>query len=233
MTPVSWQSLCAKLCCQCSRSRCIPPPVTVVPLLDPADRVAFIVKGLRGVLAELGVRRLLDGAIVLLIWNRLGRIAQEFAVVAERVRAGTLPAGRRAAVASAPASPRPPRPPSPDGMPAGFAWLIRLGGWQAAGFGSQLQHLLSNPEMVALISAAPRQMGRVLRPLCWMLGIKPPPGLFPKRARKPRAPLSSGTSGATEAETPPAPKPRRRRPLRDGEMMTAAFVRSLSVPWRD
>ena len=73
-------------------------------------------------------------------------------------------------------------------MPAGFAWLIRLGGYHAAGFGSQFQHLLSHPEMVALIAAAPQQMGRVLRPLCWMLGIKPPPGLFPNRARKPRAP---------------------------------------------
>ena len=137
---------------------------------------------------------------------------------------------------SASASPRPERPKPETEMPAGFAWLIRLGGYHAAGFGCQLQHLLSDPEMVALIAAAPRQMGRVLRPLCWMLGIKPPPGLFPKRARKPRAPLSSGTSGGTEAETPPAPKPkprRRRRPLREGEMMTAAFVRSLSVPWRD
>ena len=110
------------------------------------------------------------------------------------------------------------------------------GGYHAAGFGCQLQHLLSDPEMVALISAAPQQMGRVLRPLCWMLGIKPPPGLFPKRTGKLRSPDCSGACGGTEAETPPAPKSksrRRRRPLREAEMMTAAFVRSLSVPWRD
>ena len=183
---------------------------------------------------------LITGALVLLIWNRLGRIGEKFAALAERIRAGTLPAPApvrtRTVSVSASASPRPERPKPETEMPAGFAWLIRLGGYHAAGFGSQFQHLLSHPEMVALIAAAPRQMGRVLRPLCWMLGIKPPPGLFPKRARKPRAPLSSGTSGETEAETPPAPKPkprRRRRPLREGEMMTAAFVRSLSVPWRD
>jgi hypothetical protein len=53
----------------------------------------------------------------------------------------------------------------------------------AAQFGSQLQYLLADPEMVALIAASPR-MRRTLRPLLWMLGIEaslirpPPPPVF-------------------------------------------------------
>jgi hypothetical protein len=49
----------------------------------------------------------------------------------------------------------------------------------AAQFGSQLQYLLADPEMKALIAASP-SMRRTLRPLLWMLGIeasliRPPP----------------------------------------------------------
>src|SRR5574337_861240 len=208
--------------------------MTVAPLLALDDRFAFIVKGLRDMVADRGGRRLITGALVLLIWTRLGRIGEKFAVLIERVRAGTLPAAAslRTRTASAPAalSPRPERA-KPE-HETGFGWLIRLGGYEAAGYGSQFQHLLSDPEMVALISAAPRQMGRLLRPLCWMLGIKPAPGLFPKRARKPKSPTLLDASGETEAKKPRAPRPKRRRRLREGEYMTAAFVRSLSVPWR-
>ena len=210
--------------------------MTVALPLTPADRFAYVLKGLREVVADRGGRRLITGTLVLLIWTRLGRIAEKFAVLTERVRAGTLPVSapaRTPRTASAPSSPRLLRPRREDEMPTGFGWLIRLGGHHAAGFGSQLQHLLCDPEMVALISAAPGPMGRLLRPLCWMLGIKPSPGLFPNRARKPKSADASGISGGTEEKKPRAPRPKRRRRLREGERMTAAFIRSLSVPWRD
>jgi hypothetical protein len=45
-----------------------------------------------------------------------------------------------------------------------LAWLIRLVPGTVQG-GGQVQHLLSQPEMVALPEAAP-QAGRLLRPLC-------------------------------------------------------------------
>jgi hypothetical protein len=61
---------------------------------------------------------------------------------------------------------------------------------EAAAAGSQLRHLLADPEMAALIEAAP-QMGRLLRPLCRSLGVRLPPGLLPPpRAPKPRKPRS-------------------------------------------
>jgi hypothetical protein len=55
--------------------------------------------------------------------------------------------------------------------PGGFAWLIRLVGWQSAGYGSQLRAVLETPEMVAFLSASP-SAGRVLLPVCRMLGIE-------------------------------------------------------------
>jgi hypothetical protein len=55
--------------------------------------------------------------------------------------------------------------------PGGFAWLVRMVGWQSAGYGSQLRAVLETPEMVALLIASP-EAGRVLRPVCRMLGIE-------------------------------------------------------------
>ena len=55
--------------------------------------------------------------------------------------------------------------------PGGFNWLIRMAGWQAAGYGSQLRAVLETPEMVALLIASPAA-GRVLLPICRMMGIE-------------------------------------------------------------
>jgi hypothetical protein len=55
--------------------------------------------------------------------------------------------------------------------PGRFAWLVRLAGWQAAGFGSQLRAVLETPEMVALLEACP-QAGRMLKPICRMLAVE-------------------------------------------------------------
>ncbi|MBV8522612.1 MAG: hypothetical protein JOY71_10905 [Acetobacteraceae bacterium] len=40
-----------------------------------------------------------------------------------------------------------------------------------------MQYLLADPEMAALLADVP-QAGRILRPLCRMLGIRPEPELF-------------------------------------------------------
>ena len=56
-------------------------------------------------------------------------------------------------------------------FPGGFAWLVRLMGWRVAGYGLQLRAILVAPEMVALLAAAP-QAGRILRPMCRMLGVE-------------------------------------------------------------
>ncbi len=55
--------------------------------------------------------------------------------------------------------------------PGRFAWLVRMAGWQAVAFGSQLRAVLETPDMVALLEACP-QAGRLLRPICRMLAVK-------------------------------------------------------------
>src|SRR6185437_15551987 len=73
-------------------------------------------------------------------------------------------------------------------------WLLRLAGhnsYKVAVYGGFLQNLLADPEMVALIAAAP-QLGRVLRPLCRMLGVDPGPARLPPRSRDPRPPRATG-----------------------------------------
>jgi hypothetical protein len=53
-----------------------------------------------------------------------------------------------------------------------FAWLCPLVPSWAAGHASQMRVVLAEPEMQALLSACPQAI-RVLRPLCFMLGIAP------------------------------------------------------------
>jgi hypothetical protein len=58
-----------------------------------------------------------------------------------------------------------------SGLPRGFGWLLPLVPQEAACFAGQMRGVLAEPEMVALLAAAP-QARRVLRPLCRMLGIE-------------------------------------------------------------
>ncbi|HQT87133.1 MAG TPA: hypothetical protein PK677_01100 [Acidiphilium sp.] len=88
-----------------------------------------------------------------------------------------------------------PHPPATNAtkLPTRYGWMLRLyPGHQIPGARSQLAHLLTEPDMIALITAHP-SLGRVLRPLCHMLHLAPPPHLAlprkppPVTPRKPRA----------------------------------------------
>ena len=76
---------------------------------------------------------------------------------------------------------------------------------------SQMDHLLAQPDMRELIAAVP-PIAHHLRPVCRMLGVKPPPGLFPPR-RSPRRPPREAPPPdppappqATAADPPPPPR---------------------------
>ena len=176
--------------CKCLRyflrtlfALCSIPFVTYV-LPTPVERFAFIIEALCQAAAARSARRWIAVAIANLIWLRLRRTGARFAKLAARVRAGELPAAARTSASGASAQSaesraerQAKRRKSDDPadrlakrLPRGFAWLLRLVP-EAAVYGSQLNHLLSDPEMVALLQAAP-QMGRLLRPLCQMLGIR-------------------------------------------------------------
>ncbi len=176
----------------------------------PAERFASIIALLcRTVAASIAGGRL-AGPLIILIWRRLNRMGIRFAAIAARHDAGTLRPPRRR-----PQAPRPPlaRPRKPDPLPRGKAWLLRLVP-EAAGGASQLQHLLADAEMAALIAAAP-QAGRILRPLCRMLGLRPPAALHqPPRSRPPAVPRRAASRRPPGSDAAPfaAPQPRRPAP---------------------
>ena len=178
----------------------------VQPLASPAlaDRFASLVEGLRRAIAARGVGLGLAVPLMLLLWSRLRRTALRFARLAEKARAGTLPPPRRRL-----RSPRPARPP-PVRLPRGAAWLLRRLP-QAAAAASQLQHLLADPAMAELLAAAP-QAGRLLRPLCQMLGVRPPPAARSlSSGRKQAGPVGPRRpSGRRPRPAPPAVPGRRR-----------------------
>lgn len=181
----------------------IPPP----PPRPPAECFATIILWLNRAVAARSFRNALPGPLIVLIWKRVNRIGLKFAALAARIRAGKF-------------HPRQPpaTPPKRDGkrrreknpLPQGFCWLVKLVP-QAAVYGSQLSYLLAEPEMAALVAAAPGQMRRTLRPLCHMLGLAPPPLLaLPPKPRPPKPPRPP-----PEPRPPPPPPPPFSRPPPD------------------
>ena len=208
---------------------------TLSPALE--ERFAGIIAGLHRTLRTHPRRAALAGVLLMLVWNRIGHLGRRFARLAARLRAGNLPKPR-----SRPASPQPPaerpKPPAPaQRLPSRRGWLSRLlpnipthcGAGASAG---QLQSLLADPQMRALIAQAPEAMSRILRPLCHMLGVKPDPALLPprqrtKRAKPPKPP---------RPEPPPEPEPKPRpRGLCEppGRYAPGAWVDRVPPHWRD
>jgi len=91
-------------------------------------------------------------------------------------------AAAAAATAATPGAARPespPRAPRPPRLPSNFGWLPGVSCGVAAG-ASQLRHLLTDPELLALLHTSPALV-RMLRPLCWMLGVDLPATVLPPR----------------------------------------------------
>ena len=159
---------------------------------------------LRAAVANHSARERTRMPILVLAYYRIGRAAQRFQFLFARWQANTLP------------TPRPSRAGKPrkscakPGFPTGRAWLA-ANRHDVCGFASQLQHLFSHPDLPAFLVAAP-QAGRILRPLCHMLGIEPPPGATlpprPPRPRKPR-PAPAPPPAPDPNATPDRPIPRR------------------------
>ena len=162
------------------------------PILRIADAAPELVRRLTlivgGVAALIARRVLRDPRFFKLtgpLWSWLNRTVQRF--------------GRVRMVPAAPvAAPRPQRvrtvPVDRVRLPSGRGWLVKALGWEAAGYGSQLDALLHEPEMVALLETVPA-VGRLLRPLARMLGVTVGPVVVQAvaavmrkvRPRKPRA----------------------------------------------
>jgi hypothetical protein len=151
--------------------------------LSAPARFALVMDGLKQAVAAKIRDYPWTGPMVVYVWNRLHRINQVFQALAALIAAGTLPPERPCrrrspgVLSVVRVAPDPGKPkPAWTSFSFRFAWLCaatpslanRFG---AAQFGSQLRHLLADPEMMSLIAASSR-MRRTLRPLLWMLGIE-------------------------------------------------------------
>jgi hypothetical protein len=169
-----------------------------------------IAAGMRLILAGLWVRILWWGLEVPLVVHfqfRATRIVNRIERMLKRFRAGKLKVGvkrtRKSVVRSDQARER--RKPSVV-IPRRYGWLVIAGKHHAAGAGSQLQHLLSQPDMAELLEAAP-QARRLLKPLCRALMVELPwvnPSPKP-RAKKPRQPRKRTYAIASDFN-PPLPR---------------------------
>jgi hypothetical protein len=130
-------------------------------------------------------------------WTRLRRLLARFAALVAAVEAGRFRAARRTTTAASR-----PRPAAPAiRLPGGPGWLLRLAPALETRLGrAQVESLLAAPELGALLAQAP-QAGRILRPLCHMLRIEPPPSLrLPRRPGRRPDPSGSTDAGANGGE---------------------------------
>ena len=133
-----------------------------------------MIRCLRGAVGGWGGRGWLSQVLVMLLYRRLGGICGQMERLCLRFQAGRLwrrepreGAGESGAAAGGLRT----RVGVAWGWPGRFGWLVRAAAWHAAGYGCQLRAVLGQPEMVALLIAAP-QAARILRPLCRMLAVE-------------------------------------------------------------
>src|SRR5580658_550622 len=193
----------------------MPPP----PLRPAPERFAAILHALVWAVAKQtgwGLSHQLIGLISL----RIIRIKDRFIRLAARIAAGTFkPRQPSATPRRTPETP--PKPPPPSPLPTRPGWLLPLEK-SAVHHRGAIEILFQDPEMVALMAAAPEAMEKVLRPLCRMLRLDLPPVLVrpkperavPKRARpQPRPKPAPPEAVAAPALPRPAPPPWPPRPL--------------------
>jgi hypothetical protein len=172
-----------------------------VASLTPAERFAITLRCLTLAVVTRGAFGLSPRLIGLIV-DRIRGIKQCFARIAARVAAGTYQP-RRFAPRRPPAI-RQPRP--PNRLPRSFGWLQPLVP-EAVQFRAQLEHLLRDPEMAALLAAAPASLARPLRSLCRMLRVDPPAILAPILAPPPAAEKSRPAPPPAAENTRPPPAP--------------------------
>ncbi len=181
------------------------PPIGFIP------RFSLFVEMVKRAVGEGIGRRHELGPLSILLWNYLSGIQRRLAALHARFAAGKLPAAPRAprpvserSTADPPAPKRPKSERRPPGIPRG---PVLLTVFRVPLYG-HLQALLDDPEMRALLAAAP-QAGRLLRPLWRKLSTDPLPEVLrlPPRPRRPK-PLRPARPAAARTALP-APSPER------------------------
>ena len=108
--------------------------------------------------------------------RHLGRVVVRFERLFARFQAGTLPSQTGAKPRPSRAGQAPTGGPAAERirLPSGRLWLVPLAQPPAAVAASHLRHWMAHPDVEKFLAAAP-QAGRILRPLCRMLGIEASP----------------------------------------------------------
>jgi len=119
--------------------------------------------------------------------QRIGRTMQRLVQLYERWKSNTLPKLRPSRAGKPRPDNKDPNKPKPLRLPNKPLWLAGGTDYRVRGKASQLEHLLNQSDATEFLTAVPRA-GRLLRPLCRMLGMKVPAIALPPRPRKPRKP---------------------------------------------
>jgi len=178
-------------------------------MTQPAQTLTPIVERLGGLLVRLVMdisARLSWGGITQPVLGEVARLLgdnkRQIDRVVALIRAGEY-RRRQPRLApresAGPGAPRPPRPPGP--VARKFGWLLPHLPAQWQGVGNRVKALIEEPEMAAMIQAAPVSLGRPLRSLCWAFRVRPPPVLAPPR--RPGRPRPQ----QPRPEQPPARRP--------------------------
>ena len=190
-------------------------PELIAAAPDISGRLGRILMALAALIAHAFLHDPRHVALINPLWSYITRTARRFDRHIARLVAGKLriytPRPASGAAAARPARPR-------TRLPTDRAWLIAAIGYRAAGYRSQLNHLLSEPETAALIAASP-QAARLLRPICHLLGITAA-AIQPRRV---------GRRSATHhfpVPAAPAAEPTRRAP----SPLLAATARPAALP---
>ena len=161
--------------------RGVPWWVDNLATISPFLGLPIVLRGLRGALGDWCGRGFLSAVLTLLVYRRVAEICGKMERLAVRFAAGRVwrIVGRTEAQSGAQlgvggagsAGVRGARVCGERVWPARFAWLVRMAGYRAAGFGEQLRVVLEREEMVEFFAAVP-QARRILRPVCRMLGLE-------------------------------------------------------------
>jgi len=167
-----------------------PPP-------SPVQRIATVFGWIltavrRGVANNLAK---LEGPVQVALYNLLGRkithTRDRLIRLAERVAAGWIDTPKPHAPRQRADRPKERPPQTKNPLVTGSHWLFRAAPGHdtaAAAAAADLRSLLAEPEIAAVLAAAPKPAWRILRSVCWMLGVEKPPVLARLDPRPPKRP---------------------------------------------
>ena len=132
---------------------------------------------LQAAIAVVAARERALTVLLVAVWGRIGRMRARLERLIALWRAGKVPLARKSRAGEVRAA----RVRAVEIIPRTPAWLL-VAVREAASARAQLEHLLSDAECVEFLAAVP-QAGRILRPLCRLLGIGKTPVAVGRRPR--------------------------------------------------